>query len=212
MRKPRVLLADDHHILVDALQKVLEPRFEVVGRFDNGRELLKSAAALKPDVIVLDIGMPLLNGLDACRQLKRQIPRAKFIFLTFHEEPGLVMEAFRAGASGYVIKRSAVSELTEAIDRVLRGGGTFVSSAVAGDAMQSFARNPRKAAAPVELTARQREVIQLLAEGRPMKEVADILGIAVSTVADHKYHTMEMLQLKSNADLYRYAMENGIVP
>ncbi|MGB7555781.1 MAG: response regulator transcription factor [Candidatus Korobacteraceae bacterium] len=211
MRKARVLLADDHQILVDALQKVLEPRFEVVGRFDNGRELLKAAAALQPDVIVLDIGMPLLNGLDACRQLKRQMPRTKFIFLTFHEEPGLVMEAFRAGASGYVIKRSAVSELTEAIDRVLRGGGTFVSSAIAGDTMQSFARNPKQAAPDVELTARQREVLQLLAEGRAMKEVASILGIAVSTVADHKYHTMEMLQLKSNADLYKYAIENGIV-
>ena len=211
MRKPRVLLADDHHILVDALHKVLEPRFDVVGRFDNGRELLKSAAALQPDVIVLDIGMPMLNGLDACRQLKSHLPRTKFIFLTFHEEPAMVMEAFRAGASGYVIKRSAVSELTEAIDRVLRGGGTFVSSAIAGEAMQTIARNPKNMEPALELTSRQREVVQLLAEGRAMKEVAEILGIAVSTVADHKYHTMDILQLKSNADLYKYAIENGIV-
>ena len=210
MRKPRVLLADDHHILVDALEKVLEPRFEVVGRVNNGRELLANAASLQPDVVVLDIGMPMLNGLDACRQLKQQMPRTKFIFLTFHEEPGMMMEAFRAGASGYVIKRSAVSELTSAIDTVLRGGGTFVSAAIAGEAMQAIACNPRKMGAPVGLTVRQREVVQLLAEGHSMKEIADILGIAVSTVADHKYHAMEVLQLKTNAELYKYAMENAI--
>ena len=210
MRKPRVLLADDHAILVDALEKVLQPRFEIVGRFENGRDLLNSAAELRPDVIVLDIGMPMLNGMDACRQLKQQLPRTKFIFLTFHEETGLVVEAFRAGASGYVIKRSAVSELTEAIERVYLGG-KFVSAALAGDAMEAIARHPEKAEPKAELTARQREVVQLLAEGHPMKEIADILGIAVSTVADHKYHTMEVLQLKSNADLYKYAIENGIV-
>jgi DNA-binding NarL/FixJ family response regulator len=210
MRKPRVLLADDHQILVDALQKVLEPRFEVVGRFENGRDLLNNAADLQPDVIVLDIGMPLLNGVDACRQLKDKLPRAKFIFLTFHEEAGLVVEAFRAGASGYVIKRSAVSELTEAIERVYLGG-KFVSAAIAGDTMEAIARHPEKAAPKVELTGRQREIVQLLAEGHAMKDIAGILGIAVSTVADHKYHTMQVLQLKSNADLYKYAIENGIV-
>lgn len=210
MRKPRVLLADDHHILVDALQKVLEPRFEIVGRFENGRDLLNSAADLHPDVIVLDIGMPMLNGVDACRQLKQQLPRTKFIFLTFHEEASMVVEAFRAGASGYVIKRSAVSELTEAIERVYLGG-KFVSAAIAGDAMEAIARHPENAEPKVELTMRQREIVQLLAEGRPMKEIAHMLGIAVSTVADHKYHTMEVLRLKSNADLYKYAIENGIV-
>ena len=210
MRKPRVLLADDHHILVDALQKVLEPRFEIVGRFENGRDLLNSAASLHPDVIVLDIGMPMLNGVDACRQLKQQLPRTKFIFLTFHEEASMVVEAFRAGASGYVIKRSAVSELTEAIERVYLGG-KFVSAAIAGDAMEAIARHPENAEPKVELTMRQREIVQLLAEGHPMKEIAHMLGIAVSTVADHKYHTMELLQLKSNADLYKYAIENGIV-
>jgi len=210
MRKPRVLLADDHQILVDALQKVLEPRFEIVGRFENGRDLLNSAAALNPDVIVLDIGMPMLNGVDACRQLKQQLPRTKFIFLTFHEEAGLVAEAFRAGASGYVIKRSAVSELTQAIERVYMGG-KFVSDAIAGDAMEAIARHPEKAAAPAELTGRQREVLQLLAEGHPMKEIAGMLGISVSTVAIHKYRAMEVLNLKSNADLYKYAIENGIV-
>ncbi len=210
MRKPRVLLADDHQILVDALQKVLEPRFEIVGRFENGRDLLNSAAALNPDVIVLDIGMPMLNGVDACRQLKQQLPRTKFIFLTFHEEAGLVAEAFRAGASGYVIKRSAVSELTQAIERVYMGG-KFVSDAIAGDAMEAIARHPEKAEAPAELTGRQREVLQLLAEGHPMKEIAGMLGISVSTVAIHKYRAMEVLNLKSNADLYKYAIENGIV-
>ncbi len=210
MHKARVLLADDHHILVDALQKVLEPRFDVVGRFENGRDLLNSAADLRPDVIVLDIGMPMLNGVDACRQLKQQLPRTKFIFLTFHEEAAMVVEAFRAGASGYVIKRSAVSELTEAIDRVYLGG-KFVSAAIAGDAMESIARHPENAGPKVELTMRQREIVQLLAEGHPMKEIAHMLGIAVSTVADHKYHTMEVLQLKSNAELYKYAIENGIV-
>jgi DNA-binding NarL/FixJ family response regulator len=210
MSKPTVILADDHTMVAEALRKVLEPKYEVMKTVSDGRSLVEAALALKPDVIVLDVAMPLLNGLEAGRQLKQQLPNVKLIFLTFHEEPGLVMKAFQAGASGYLVKRSAASELTLAIDQVLKGV-TYVSSLIAGQVMESLARNPKSAEQPVELTARQREVVQLLAEGHSMKELASILNISVSTVAAHKYNIMDSLQIKSNADLFQYALKHGII-
>jgi DNA-binding NarL/FixJ family response regulator len=197
-------------MLAEALQMVLEPTYEVVGRVADGRALLEAAASLKPDIIVLDIGMPLLNGLDAGRQLKQLSPHAKLIFLTFHEEPGFVLEAFRAGASGYLIKRAAAAELTHAIDIVLKGH-TYISSLIAGDAVEALAQNSKAIESSAQLTGRQREVIQLLAEGRTMKEIAGILGVSLSTVADHKYHIMQLLQIKTNAELFQYAVRQGIV-
>jgi DNA-binding NarL/FixJ family response regulator len=210
LSRPRVLLADDHQMLVDALKPILEPRYEVVGAVSDGRELLKSAARLQPDVVVLDIAMPLLNGLDAARHLKATMPKAKLIFMTMNEDPDLVGEAFRAGASAFLLKQAAAFELTDAIERVLKGGSYVTPRASEGQAKISL-RDPRAREHVTEPTPRQREVIQLLAEGCSMKEVASILRITKRTVAAHKYAVMDLLQLKTNADLVQYAIKHRII-
>ena len=210
LTRPRVLVADDHQMLVDALKRVLEPRCEVVGMASNGRELLKAAARLQPDIIVLDIAMPELNGLDAARHLKSSMPKLKIIFMTMNEDPDLVGEAFRAGASAFLLKQGAALELTDAIEKVLKGGSYVTPSASEGQARISL-RDPKAREHIAEPTPRQREVIQLLAEGRSMKEVASILQITKRTVAAHKYALMELLQLKTNADLVQYAIKHNII-
>jgi DNA-binding NarL/FixJ family response regulator len=210
LKRPRVLLADDHQMLVDALKLILEPRCEVVGTVSDGRELLKAAVRLQPDIVVLDIAMPQLNGLDAARHLKPTMPKVKLIFMTMNEDPDLVGEAFRAGASAFLLKQAAVFELTEAIERVLKGGCYVTPSAAEGQAKISL-RDPRARQHVAEPTPRQREVIQLLAEGRSMKEVASVLQITKRTVAAHKYAAMDLLQLKSNADLVQYAIKHRII-
>ena len=210
LKRPRVLLADDHQMLVDALKLILEPRCEVVGTVSDGRELLKAAVRLQPDIVVLDIAMPQLNGLDAARHLKPAMPKVKLIFMTMNEDPDLVGEAFRAGASAFLLKQAAVFELTEAIERVLKGGSYVTPSAAEGQAKISL-RDPRARQHVAEPTPRQREVIQLLAEGRSMKEVASVLQITKRTVAAHKYAVMDLLQLKSNADLVQYAIKRRII-
>jgi DNA-binding NarL/FixJ family response regulator len=208
--RPRVLVADDHQMLVDALKGVLEPRCEVVGTVGDGRELLKAAAKLQPDIILLDIAMPQLNGLDAARHLKPTMPNVKFIFMTMNEDPDLVGEAFRAGASAFLLKRQAAFELTEAVEKVLKGGSYVTPGAAEGQAKISL-RAPKAREHVAEPTPRQREVIQLLAEGRSMKEVAFILQITKRTVAAHKYAVMDLLQLKTNADLVQYAIKHKII-
>lgn len=208
--RPRVLVADDHQMLVDALKGVLEPRCEVVGTVGDGRELLKAAAKLQPDIIVLDIAMPQLNGLDAARHLKPTMPKVKFIFMTMNEDPDLVGEAFRAGASAFLLKRQAAFELTDAVEKVLKGGSYVTPGAAEGQARISL-RAPKAREHVAEPTPRQREVIQLLAEGHSMKEVASILQITKRTVAAHKYAVMDLLQLKTNADLVQYAIKNRII-
>jgi DNA-binding NarL/FixJ family response regulator len=210
VKRPRVLLADDHRMLLDALKKVLEPSCEVVGAVGDGRALLQASAKLQPDVIVLDIAMPLLNGLDAARQLGRLMPTVKLIFMTMNEDPDLVGEAFRAGASGFLLKRAAAFELTEAIDKVLKGGRYVTPSAAQGQINISL-REPKARDHVAEPTPRQREVIQLLAEGRSMKEAADVLNITKRTIAAHKYAVMELLQLKTNAELVQYAIKHRII-
>jgi DNA-binding NarL/FixJ family response regulator len=210
LKRPRVLLADDHQMLVDALKRVLEPRYDVVGTVSDGRALLVAAAKLQPDVVVLDIAMPQLNGLDAARHLKLSMPQLKLIFMTMNEDPDLVGEAFRAGASGFLLKRAAAFELTDAIDQVLKGRSYVTPSAAEGQAHISL-RDPRVRTHMAEPTPRQREVIQLLAEGRSMKEVASILQITKRTVAAHKYAVMDLLQLKTNADLVQYAIKHRII-
>jgi DNA-binding NarL/FixJ family response regulator len=197
-------------MLVDALKPILEPRCEVVGAVRDGRELLKAAARLEPDVVVLDIAMPLLNGLDAARHLKATMPKAKLIFMTMNEDPDLVGEAFRAGASAFLLKQAAAFELTDAIERVLKGGSYVTPRASEGQAKISL-RDPRAREHVTEPTPRQREVIQLLAEGCSMKEVASILRITKRTVAAHKYAVMDLLQLKTNADLVQYAIKHRII-
>jgi DNA-binding NarL/FixJ family response regulator len=197
-------------MLVDALKSVLEPRCEVVGTVSDGRALLEAAAKLQPDIVVLDIAMPRLNGLDAGRKLKQRLPKVKLIFLTMNEDPYLVGEAFRSGASAFLLKQAAALELTDAIDQVLKGASYVTPHAAEGLTNISL-RDPNTREHAPEPTPRQREVIQLLAEGRSMKEVASALNIASRTVAAHKYAVMELLQLKTNAELVQYAIKHRII-
>ena len=210
MKRTRVLLADDHKMLADALKSILEPRYQVVATVSNGRALMDAASKLQPDVIVLDIAMPELNGLDAARHLKHKLPLTKFIFITMNEDPYLVGEAFRAGASAFLLKKAAAFELTEAIEKALKGG-TFVTPSAAKGLDKLSLREPKaREQAPLP-TPRQREVIQLLAEGHSMKEIASTLKITKRTVAAHKYAVMELLQLKTNAELVQYAIKHRII-
>jgi DNA-binding NarL/FixJ family response regulator len=204
------MLADDHQMLVDALKSVLEPRCEVVGTVNDGLALLEAGAKLQPDIVVLDIAMPQLNGLDAGRKLKRTMPRVKLIYLTMNEDPYLVGEAFRAGASAFLLKHAAALELTHAIELVLKGGSYVTPSAAESQANVAL-REPRARERAPEPTPRQREVIQLLAEGRSMKEVASALHITKRTVAAHKYAVMELLQLNNNAKLVQYAIRHRMI-
>ncbi len=206
----RVILADDHTLLLEAFEKLLEPDFTVVGAVSDGRALLSAAAELKPDVIVLDIAMPFLNGLDAARQLKKTMPKVKLVFLIMNKDPNVANEAFRAGASGYLLKTSAASELSKAIKAALCGR-SYVTPVITQGMVESFIRQPGGGRDAPKLTPRQREVLQLLAEGRSMKEAANILNITPRTVAFHKYRMMEQLNLKNNADLIQFALRESIV-
>ena len=197
-------------MLVEALKKVLEAEYDVVGTVGDGLALLKAAENLRPDVVVLDIAMPLLNGLDAGRQLKHDMPGVKLIFLTMNEDPYLVGEAFRAGASAYLLKQGAALELTKAIAEVLKGR-TYITPCISEGLANISLRDPEERENAPKPTARQRQVIQLLAEGRSMKEIADLLHITMRTVASHKYRVMEILQIKTSAELVRYAVKQRIV-
>ena len=210
MRRIRVLLADDHTLLLDAFAKLLEPECDVVGTVTDGRSLLAAAEELKPDVVVLDIAMPLLNGLDAGRQLKKVLPDVKLIFLTMNQDPAIATEAFHAGASGYLLKTSAGPELLKAVKEVGRGM-SYVTPLITGDLGGVLRRNPRNALPAPQMTSRQREVLQLLAEGHSMKDAALILNVRPRTIAFHKYQIMEKFQLGSNADLMQFAIQQGVV-
>jgi len=210
MPKPRLILADDHTIIVEAFRKLLEPEYEVVAAVSDGRALLETAPKIKPDVIVVDIGMPLMNGLEAGVRLRELMPTAKVIFLTMNEDPDLAVEAMRCGASGYLLKSSAASELTHAIQRALKGQ-TYVTPQIARGMQKSFIKNPQATMHAKNLTPRQREVVQLLAEGRSMKEVASVLNVTPRTVAFHKYRVMEELNLKTSADLIQFAIKSRIL-
>jgi len=210
MKRPRVLLADDHRLLREAFVKLLEPECDVVGAVADGRALLEAAATLRPDVVVLDVAMPRLNGLDAARQLKRSMPDVKVIFLTVSEDPDLAAEAFRVGGSGFVLKNSAASELLQAIHDVCQGR-SYVTPLATRDMLDTFLRDPESAKGPHELSSRQREVLQLLAEGRTMKEIADVLKITARTVAFHKYSMMQDLGIKTTAELIQFAIKKRIV-
>jgi DNA-binding NarL/FixJ family response regulator len=209
MPGPRVLLADDHALLLSAFEKLLAEDCEVVGKASDGRALVAAAEVLKPDVIVLDIQMPLLNGLEAARQIKQRVRDAKLVFLTINEDPDLAAEAFRSGASGYLLKRSAASELTTAIREVMQGR-SYVTPLVTAGLVGSLMQPSEQKRSP-GLTPRQREILQLLAEGRSMKEVAGVLNVTPKTVAFHKYRMMEQLRAKSTAELIQYAVKHHIV-
>ena len=209
MSRPRVLLADDHTLLLGAFEKLLSEHCDVVGQVSDGRALVAAADELKPDIVVLDISMPLLNGLEAGRQIKRKLPDTKLIFVTMNEDTDLAADAFRAGASGYLLKQSATSELMAAIRQVMEGR-SYVTPLITEGLMGSLMHHDESAPSH-ELTPRQREVLQLLAEGRSMKEVASLLSLTPRTVAFHKYRIMEQLKIKSSAELVQYAVKHHIV-
>ncbi len=210
MFRPRVLLADDHTMLLAAFQQLLAPSCEVVGTVSDGRALLEAAPRLKPDVIVLDISMPRLNGMDAFRQLQPGLPETRWVFLTVNEDPDVAAEAFRLGASAFLLKSSAASELFAAIQMAMKGKPYLTPLLTNGLPLPVFLdRSPKPQAD--KRTARQREVLQLLAEGRVMKEVADILKVTPRTVAFHKYSMMQQLGLKTTAELVQYAVKHGLV-
>ena len=211
MRKIRVLLADDHKIVLEGLKSLLEPEFDLVGIVEDGRALVKEAARLHPDVIVADISMPLLNGIEAVRQIKKTDDRIKVVFLTMHPDVAYATRAFEAGASGYVLKRSASRELITAINDVMKER-TYVTPVIAGELLQSYKKTqPGQDVFNKKLTHRQEEILQLLAEGYPIKEIANILHISPRTVETHKYNMMQELKLKTTADLVKYAIKQGII-
>lgn len=206
--KPRVLLADDHQMFLEAFSGLLEPQYEIVGKVADGRALVEVAPDLKPDVIVLDISMPRLNGVDAAGQLMELMPDVRLVFLTQHREPAMAAKALRAGALGYLLKSSAVSELHEAVESALEGK-VFVTPLVPRDKLDALLAVSREGGR--RLTPRQREVLQLLAEGLLMKQVARELGVTPRTVAFHKYRIMAEQGIDSNAGLVGLAIEQGLV-
>jgi DNA-binding NarL/FixJ family response regulator len=206
--RARVLIADDHSIVADGLRSVLEKSYDVIGIVQDGRQLLSEAPRLKPDVIVIDIGMPFLNGLDAAERLKPLMPAVKFVFLTMMVDPNLAAAALNLGAVGYVLKQSVVSELLNAISEVLHGK-SYVTPRLRAE--NWAVREARAQQLSKDLTPRQKDVLQLLAEGRRTKEIADILNVSERTVMFHKYHIMESFNLKSNADLVLLAIKHHLI-
>jgi len=211
MKRPRIVLADDHKMVLDALKSVIEPEFEVVGTFGDGLALVEGAPSLNPSVIVLDIQMPTMNGLNAGRRIKQLMPTVRLIYLTMNQDPDMAAEAFRLGASAYLLKNSAATELVQALRQVVRGG-SYITPLLTKDMVGSFVQNFKLRKSPSQLTLRQREVLQLLAEGRSMKEAAFILHLSPRTVAFHKYTMMEHLNIRSSAQLIEYAMKTSLVP
>jgi DNA-binding NarL/FixJ family response regulator len=210
MKRPRIILADDHTLIVDALKNLLQPEFEVVGTFADGRALLESAPKLKPDLIVLDIAMPNMSGLNAGARLKELMPAVKLIYLTMNADPDMAGEAFRLGASAYLLKNSAATELVRAIRDALRGG-FYVTPLMTEGMVGSYVQKFKQRKSTSNLTLRQKEVLQLLAEGRSMKEAAFILNVSPRTIAFHKYTMMDHLHVRSSAALIEYAMKQSLV-
>jgi DNA-binding NarL/FixJ family response regulator len=209
-RRSRILIADDHKLMAEVCQKILQPEFDVVGTVGNGRELLRTAVNLEPDVVLLDIGMPVLNGLDAGKQLKALLPAVKLVYLTMVTDPQVALEAFDRGASGFLLKTCVADEVVSAVREALRGN-TFLSPDLKEKVSRLRRRREKIVGESNRLTQRQREVLQLLAEGKLMKEVGDILDVSAKTVAFHKYRIMEVLGAKNNAELVRYAIRNHIL-
>lgn len=211
MRRTRILLADDHTMICAGFQKMLEPEFEVVGTVGDGRSLLKAAGELKPDVVLVDVGTPLLNGLDAARQLKKSAPRVKLIFLTMNPDSDVATEALRIGASGYLLKSSTGDELLKAVRDVVRGM-SYVTPQIRQAMAERFVQDPKAADHPRHLTPRHREIVQMLAEGHSPKEISSILEISIRTVRFHKYEIMRELRIGSDAELVQYAIKHSLIP
>ena len=209
--RQRVLLADDHAMVVAGLTRLLEPEFELAGTVENGQALLEAAERLRPDVIVVDISMPLLNGIEAVRRLRKGGVSAKIVFLTMHSDVNLAVEALEAGASGYLLKQSAAEELPTAIREALKGR-SWVTPLIAGQVFEALLKRKGREDRPsVTLTSREREVLQLIAEGKGVKEASGILNVSTRTVEFHKYNIMEKLRLRTTAELTQYAIRNGLI-
>jgi DNA-binding NarL/FixJ family response regulator len=206
--RPRVLIADDHILVADALERLLTIDFDVVAKVYDGRSLIRAAQTLMPEAILVDIGMPLLNGLNAAERIKRVIPHAKIIYVTINRDPEVIAESLRRGADGYVLKTSAASELIAAIRSALRGD-CYISAAL--EVPAPLQCSAELSPTPSKLTDRQLDVLQLLAEGRSMKEVADVLNLTTRTVAFHKYRLMDGLGLRNDAEIVQYALRNHIL-
>lgn len=211
MKRPRILLADDHRMVVEGLKSLLSDEFELVGIAADGRELVALAKKLQPDVIVADVTMPQLNGIDALSRLNQDNPDVRVVFLTMHQNSAYARRALEAGASGFVVKHSAPAELVMAIRAALKGK-TFLTPALAGEVLQDMRQKPSatgKGDRPI--TPRQRQILQLLAEGKSAKEIAEMLSISSRTVEFHKYQIMEAHDLHSSAELIHFAIKRGIV-
>ncbi len=208
-RRATILLADDHALLTEALARLLEPRFEIVGTVADGHALVSRAKELQPDIVLIDIAMPVLDGIEAGRQVREALPGCKLIFLTTAQDPELAAEVMRIGASAYVLKTSAGWELVQAIEDALRGR-TYVTPSLRG-AAEGQTANGDEHPSRTALTARQREVLELLAGGRSMKQVAAALGVTIRTVAFHKYEVMQKFRLGSTAELVQFAIRHGII-
>ena len=208
--RARLLIADDHRLLAEACKSFLEPEFEVVGIVDNGRTLLQIVGQLQPDVVILDIAMPQLNGLDACDHIRHLVPATKVVFLTMNMSPEVAADALRRGASGYVVKSSAAEELVRAVRRALRSE-SYLAPAITQETVEFLLRSGGVPSTQKKITPRQSEVLQLLAEGKSMKEIAYLLHLKPGTVAFHKYRMMEMLGLKTTAELLQYAIKHHII-
>jgi DNA-binding NarL/FixJ family response regulator len=207
----RLVIGDDHRLLAEACAKMLRPEFDVVGIFSDGRTLVQAAIELKPDVAIMDISMPHLNGLSAADQIKRALPSLKLVFLTMNSDVEVAAEAFRRGASGYVLKHSGAEDLLNAVRTVVRGQ-SYLSPLLARETLDYLLRGPGQNEKGSEITARQAEILQLLAEGQAMKQVASVLDITLGTVAFHKYQMMRRLGITTNAGLYAYAMKQHLIP
>jgi DNA-binding NarL/FixJ family response regulator len=207
--RARLLIADDHTLLAEACKTLLEPEFDVVGIVDNGRALLQLVSELKPEIVILDIAMPQLNGLDAGKEIKHLLPATKLVFLTMNMSPEVAAEAFRRGASAYVVKSSAASDLVRAIRRALRSE-SYLSPDITKETVDFLLRSGTSQSLEKRLTPRQNEILHLLAEGMSMKEIAAVLNLKPGTVAFHKYKMMETLGLKSNAELLQYAIRHHL--
>jgi DNA-binding NarL/FixJ family response regulator len=211
-KKPRVLMADDHSILLAGVRKLIEDQCEVVGTVEDGRALLEAADRLKPDLILLDISMPLLNGLEAARHLKKTLPETKLLFLTMHASPRYATEAFKIGAHGFLLKQSAASELPQAITALMQGKH-YLTPSIAKPVIDQALRSEETPAIKNgldELTARQREILQLIGEGKGTKEIATLLNLSVKTVQFHKTCLMQELDVHTTAELMRYAIAQGL--
>ncbi len=209
--RSRILIADDHNLVAELCKRLLETDFDVVGIVSDGRALVRAAGELRPDVVVLDIAMPILNGLDAGQQVKEILPTVKLVYLTMNSDVDVAAEAFGRGASGYLLKTCAAAEMVAAVRDVLRGE-SYLSKGLSRDAIDCWRWQHKKLVQEEDrLTKRQREVLQLLAEGKVMKEVADVLNMTTRTVAYHKYRMMEVLGAKNSAELVKYAVRNHVV-